>query len=315
MKKTILLVWAAVVGGGILPALAQDLILRHDSVRIEARVTEISPTEIRYKRASNPDGPTYVLPLDAVRSIRYANGEEETFGPAPQKEDPAPGPEETSAPISTNTLTNTSATAAAPTTVPQASVPTPQPAATAPEGPHRVGDYYDRDGVRGIVCYTEAGGEHGLVLSLDEKMLSWSTFRKPDLRTIGTAHTSDGRENMAAVERYLTENDLSWDDFPAFQWCRDHGDGWYLPSIDEMLAIGHAYHGGSRTQSSRQARNKFNDALRAHGGKRMDRMLYYFTSTEKNEKEALTSHMDLDPPYLVEIPKYDRFLVRAVHRF
>ena len=28
-----------------------------------------------------------------------------------------------------------------------------------------------------------------------------------------------------------------------------------------------------------------------------------------------TSHMNIEPPYVVEIPKYNKFLVRAVHAF
>lgn len=276
MKKRLLLLLIAV--GCALPAAAQDLILRRDSSRIEVRVTEISPTEVRYKRYSNPDGPTYVLSVGDIRSIRYANGEEEVFE------------------------------------VPQSSAAEPSEADSRPRQ-YRVGDYYDRGGVCGIVCYVDASGEHGLVLSLDEAMLAWSTYRKPDFRETGADHPSDGQRNLEAVARFIEENGLSWDDFPAFDWCRVHGEGWYLPAIDEMLAIGHGYHGGSRAHSDRKARNAFNDALRAHGGKRMDRMLYYFSSTEKNEKEAYASHMDLEPPYLIEIPKYNKFLVRAVHKF
>ena len=47
----------------------------------------------------------------------------------------------------------------------------------------------------------------------------------------------------------------------------------------------------------------------------MDRLVYYFSSTEKDEKTAYTSHMDLEPPFVVEIPKHNKFLVRAVRRF
>ena len=47
----------------------------------------------------------------------------------------------------------------------------------------------------------------------------------------------------------------------------------------------------------------------------MDRLVYYFSSTEKDEKSAFTSHMSIEPPYVVEIPKYNNFLVRAVHKF
>ena len=47
----------------------------------------------------------------------------------------------------------------------------------------------------------------------------------------------------------------------------------------------------------------------------MDRLGYYFSSTEQDEKSVHTSHMDMKPPYVVGIPKYNKFLVRAVHLF
>ena len=55
-KSTLLLFWALCCG--ISAAVAQDLIVRTDSTRIEARVTEVSPETVRYKRFSIPDGPT-----------------------------------------------------------------------------------------------------------------------------------------------------------------------------------------------------------------------------------------------------------------
>ena len=225
MKKTLLFVWAAL--GVLASASAQDLIVRRDSARIEARVTEISPTEIRYKRASNPDGPTYVLPLGDVRSIRFANGEEEVFAPAAALH-PAEAPAKTPA--------------EAPESVPP-TAPTAPAETSIPDGPLRVGDYYNRNGVQGIVCYVEANGRHGLVISLDEAMLPWSIFRKPDLRTVGTASANDGLENMATLERYIEANNLSWDDFPAFAWCRGRGEGWYLPAVNELNELFDAYNG------------------------------------------------------------------------
>mgnify|MGYP000090003052 CR=1 FL=1 len=135
------------------------------------------------------------------------------------------------------------------------------------------------------------------------------------LRLAGADNRTDGVANMEKVAQYIAANNLSWDDFPAFKWCRDKGEGWYLPAIDELLTIGHNYNGGTRVQNNRQARNKFNDALKDAGGKRMDRLVYYFSSTEKDEKSAFTSHMGIEPPYVVEIPKYNNFLVRAVHKF
>lgn len=314
-KSTLLLFWALCCG--ISAAVAQDLIVRTDSTRIEARVTEVSPETVRYKRFSNPDGPTYVLPVAGIDYIRYANGETDRFrqpaapAPAPAVAAPVPG------------------TPAAPAPAPDAPVAAPTPASATSSDPaapaalpvqyelkrYAVGDYYDFNGVKGVVCKVTEDGLHGMVVSLDEVMIPWSVFRKPDLRTVGAVDRTDGRVNMQTVARYIAENGLSWDDFPAFKWCREQGEGWYLPAIDEVLAIGNNFNGGTRMHYDRQARNRFNDALKEHGGKRMDRLVYYFSSTEQDEKSVYTSHMDMKPPYVVGIPKYNKFLVRAVHLF
>jgi len=66
--------------GGIFSANAQDLIILRDGSVIEAKVTEISPSEIRYKRYNYLDGPTIVIPVTNVLSIRYENGNVEQFG-------------------------------------------------------------------------------------------------------------------------------------------------------------------------------------------------------------------------------------------
>lgn len=314
-KSTLLLFWALCCG--ISAAVAQDLIVRTDSTRIEARVTEVSPETVRYKRFSNPDGPTYVLPVAGIDYIRYANGETDRFR---QPAAPAPAPE-VAAPVP--------GTPAAPAPAPDAPVAAPTPASATSSDPaapaalpvqyelkrYAVGDYYDFNGVKGVVCKVTEDGLHGMVVSLDEVMIPWSVFRKPDLRTVGAVDRTDGRVNMQTVARYIAENGLSWDDFPAFKWCREQGEGWYLPAIDEVLAIGNNFNGGTRMHYDRQARNRFNDALKEHGGKRMDRLVYYFSSTEQDEKSVHTSHMDMKPPYVVGIPKYNKFLVRAVHLF
>lgn len=341
-KSTLLLFWALCCG--ISAAVAQDLIVRTDSTRIEARVTEVSPETVRYKRFSNPDGPTYVLPVAGIDYIRYANGETDRFrqpaAPAPAPDAPvaAPVPGAPAAPAAPAPDAPVPApapdvpvpgTPAAPAPAPGAPVAAPAPAsatASAPAAPaelpvqyelkrYAVGDYYDFNGVKGVVCKVTEDGLHGMVVSLDEVMIPWSVFRKPDLRTVGAVDRTDGRVNMEIVARYIAENGLSWDDFPAFKWCREQGEGWYLPAIDEVLAIGNNFNGGTRMHYDRQARNRFNDALKEHGGKRMDRLVYYFSSTEQDEKSVHTSHMDMKPPYVVGIPKYNKFLVRAVHLF
>ena len=302
MKKLLFVLFA--VWCGAMTAAAQDLIVKTDASQVEARVLEISPDAVRYKRFSNPDGPTYVLPVAEIRYIRYANGEVEYYA----KEVPAEPltPARSAGEAQEQAAGETEA-------APQAEAPRPAPEYVLRR--YEAGDLYDRDGVKGVVCIVSDEGTHGLVISLEQIYLTWSEFRKPDLRTVGAGNRTDGEENMRTVEAYIAANGLSWDDFPAFKWCRERGEGWYLPSIDELLTIGHNYNGGSRMKNNRQARNKFNDALKDAGGKRMDRMVYYFSSTEMDEKNAYTSQTSLEPPYVVEIPKYNKFLVRAVHKF
>ena len=302
MKKLLFVLFA--VWCGAMTAAAQDLIVKTDASQVEARVLEISPDAVRYKRFSNPDGPTYVLPVAEIRYTRYANGEVEYYA----KEVPAE-------PLTPARSAGEAQEQAAGETEAAPQVEAPRPAPEYVLRRYEVGDLYDRDGVKGVVCIVSDEGTHGLVISLEQIYLTWSEFRKPDLRTVGAGNRTDGEENMRTVEAYIAANGLSWDDFPAFKWCREQGEGWYLPSIDELLTIGHNYNGGSRMKNNRQARNKFNDALKDAGGKRMDRMVYYFSSTEMDEKNAYTSHTSLEPPYVVEIPKYNKFLVRAVHKF
>lgn len=296
LNKTILLLASLLCLAA--SAAAQDLIVKTDSTKIEARILEISPDDVRYKRFSNLDGPTYVLPVQQIAYLRYANGEVERLQAAPAA---APAP---------------AATAPAASAVPAEPAPVPTPRMSARNDRYEVGQFYDQDGVKGVVCMVDEEGLHGLVISLDEsKYIPWSTFDKEHLRLIGCDDHADGAANMEKMAAYIAANNLSWEDFPAFDWCRQQGEGWYLPAIDELLVIGHNYNGGDRVHNNRQARNHFNDALRNNGGQRMDRLVYYFSSTEKDEKSAWTSHTDLQPPYVIEIPKYQKFLVRAVHKF
>jgi len=59
---------------GVFSVGAQDLIILRDGNVIEARVAEISPTEIRFRRLNHLDGPVIVISRADVLSIRYANG-------------------------------------------------------------------------------------------------------------------------------------------------------------------------------------------------------------------------------------------------
>lgn len=64
---------------------AQDIIVTIESARIDASIVEISETEVKYKSATNPDGPVFVIQTNQIASIIFKNGEVKTFSNASQK--------------------------------------------------------------------------------------------------------------------------------------------------------------------------------------------------------------------------------------
>lgn len=61
---------------------SQDQIFKKDNTKLEVKVLEVNPNEVKYKLKSNPDGPLYVISKSDIAVIIYANGEHETFADA-----------------------------------------------------------------------------------------------------------------------------------------------------------------------------------------------------------------------------------------
>lgn len=74
-----------------------DVILLRDESKLEVYIQEVDDQVIKYKKPSDPDGPLFSIKKSDVASIRYGNGEEETFEAAlevqsyysPEKQAPA----------------------------------------------------------------------------------------------------------------------------------------------------------------------------------------------------------------------------------
>lgn len=63
---------------------AQDIIITRDEKKIDAKVLEISDTEIKYKEADDLEGPTYVLSVKKIASIVLSSGKVKVFGDYPK---------------------------------------------------------------------------------------------------------------------------------------------------------------------------------------------------------------------------------------
>ena len=98
---------------------------------------------------------------------------------------------------------------------------------------YAVGDLYYKEGDKespiGVVYAVTDGGRHGKVISLDETDLVWSTENV----SVGATDNDDGSVNSAAIAK-IEENKTK---YPANAWCVAKGQGWYMPSINEMTAV------------------------------------------------------------------------------
>ena len=64
---------------------AQDVIITKNAEKIEAKIIEVSPTEIKYKKTNNLDGPTFIFYASDVQTIIYSNGDVQLFDAKPKE--------------------------------------------------------------------------------------------------------------------------------------------------------------------------------------------------------------------------------------
>ncbi|GAA4299188.1 hypothetical protein [Nibribacter koreensis] len=75
--KTLVLIWLCVLS--TLGAAAQDILVKRNGEEISAKILEIAPDLIKYKRFEYQDGPTISILKRDVFMIKYANGTKEVI--------------------------------------------------------------------------------------------------------------------------------------------------------------------------------------------------------------------------------------------
>lgn len=104
---------------------------------------------------------------------------------------------------------------------------------------YSIGDYYNEEGIQGIVYKTTDEGKHGMIISMDSKEnIAW---QKTPLSIVNATDAKDGIKNTTAVKN----SGIGIENFPVFQWAdsknTDKISGWYLPAKDEVLEISENY--------------------------------------------------------------------------
>lgn len=97
---------------------------------------------------------------------------------------------------------------------------------------YKVGDYYNDGTKEGVVFEVTADGRHGKIVSMHEGTCQWASGKIAKKRKVST-RSVDGAQNMQIITQIP-----DWESqYPAFKWCADLGDGWYLPSYEEMAKV------------------------------------------------------------------------------
>jgi hypothetical protein len=270
---------------------AQDIIVKQDGVEIPATVTEINDTEIKYRQPGK--SVVYTVGKQDVFMIKYENGTKDIFG----KQD-------------TDEIAVSKSAAYV--------YPYPPVSKT-----YALGDYFDEGGVKGMVFHVQDEGRHGLIVSLSElssglgNKAFWLRYVGHDTEWNFLTHAQDmddGWNNKLKIEDCMSQTGLTWDNFPAFRWCNELGDGWYMPSYNELLKLFLCFNAGQEYGSNFEAQKVFNALLRKAGGKPFSDE-YYRSSTEYNLYYAYGinfSGWEKDSNLLT---KRGNARVRAIHKF
>ena len=167
-----------------------------------------------------------------------------------------------------------------------------------------VGDYYNENGMEGVVYWVDETGQHGKIVGLNEAKLKWCAddeFERAMIKT-GASDKSDGMNNLRAIMRIPDWRTR----FPAFSWCTAHGQGWYLPSLNEMEDI----------LLDDEVHNKVNISLVSKGASRLrhrNELVDYWSSTENGNCCAWLVYMNVGYTYFGS-RNTERY-VRAVSTF
>lgn len=203
-----------------------------------------------------------------------------------------------------------------------------KPEPPAKEDTYKVGDYYKKGFVTGIVVSVDETGKHGSLISLDEISAAWSYKHEEPM---GSVPSMSGRQNTDAV--YAMDG---WrENYPGFLWCSNMDvmglKLWYIPSRLEMARIYKAYTGvspesqpdidsvlGLMAAGSDSAAQKkwFNDILEKHGGKPISDNIYW---TSEESSKIMASAFDMSTGNMIEVPnllgKEKEYRFRAMSDF
>ena len=179
---------------------------------------------------------------------------------------------------------------------------------------YEIGQIYDISGTKGV-CYAIKTDKQNNVwayfVSMDEEYLQWSTENVwcncgSDKGAWNTYDPFDPRYSHADGGVRDINN------YPAFKWCMDHGDDWFMPSSTELQWLWDAVSGGTHTFDC-DTMKAYNKLLTDNGGEPFQETYYWSSNETSEDMIELVAFMDNSVVCLEPYKTY-RYNVRAAYR-
>lgn len=175
-------------------------------------------------------------------------------------------------------------------------------------GKYEIGSIYEVNGTKGVI-YAIKTDNKGLtwcyLFSLDEEELQWSTKYE----------WCNCISDKGAWNTYDPFNYYGMDiqNYPAFKWCMDHGNDWFLPSSKELMWMWEAITEGARDFDA-PAVAKWNKIITDNGGEPFVETYYWSSNETSEDLIEVIAFMD-DSVVCLDPAKDKVYTARAAYRF
>ncbi len=171
---------------------------------------------------------------------------------------------------------------------------------------YEIGQIYDINGAKGVVYAIKTDNQSrtwAYFFSMDEADLQWSTENVwcNCVASRGDWNTED-----------MLRNGTSPDMYPAAQWCIAHGDGWFMPSSQELQWMWDAISEGTHNFDNASVA-AYNKLLTDNGGMPFVETYYWSSNETADDLVELIAFMN-DSVVCLDPQKTYTYTVRAATR-
>ena len=171
---------------------------------------------------------------------------------------------------------------------------------------YEIGQIYEVNGSKGVAYAIKTDNQNrtwAYFFSMDEADLQWSTENV-------WCNCVAGRGDWNTED--MLRNGTSPDMYPAAQWCIAHGEGWFMPSSQELQWMWDAISDGTHNFDSESVK-AYNKLLTDNGGMPFVETYYWSSNETAEDLVELVAFMN-DSVVCLEPYKTYTYTVRAVYR-